>query len=90
MLRRPTKPPEGAKLKETADMIAWRKEFEKLSTDDHISKLSALGLDDEDMEEFKKMKAGAKVEDILGGESEGEEESITKSTAKTPEVKKKK
>lgn len=58
MLRKPTKPPEGAKMKETADMIAWRKEFEKMKTEDHLNKLKELGLDDEDLDEFKVLKKG--------------------------------
>lgn len=44
---------EGHPLAETADMKAWKKEFEKLSLSDHEEKLRSLGLDDEDLEEFK-------------------------------------
>jgi len=58
MLRKPQKPPEGAKLKETADMVAWRKEFEKMKLEDHKSKLKELGLDDEDLSEFDAMEKG--------------------------------
>ncbi|HPM85568.1 MAG: hypothetical protein PHY04_02340 [Candidatus ainarchaeum sp.] len=67
MLRKPTKPPEGAKMKETADMLAWRKEFEKMKTEDHLDKLKELGLDDEDLDEFKDLKKGKiKLEDEFG------------------------
>lgn len=45
---------EGHPLKDTADMQAWRKEFDKLSLGDHEEKLRSLGLDEEDIEEFKK------------------------------------
>jgi len=57
-MRKPVKPPEGAKMKETADMVAWKKEFEKMKTEDHKSKLKELGLDDEDLEEFEALEKG--------------------------------
>ena len=81
MLRKPQKPPEGAKMKETADMVAWKKEFSKLKTEDHLSKLKELGLDDEDLEEFKELKSGKKTieDEILGNEP-----------AEAPEISKKK
>jgi len=67
MLRKPQKPPEGAKMKETADMVAWKKEFSKMKTEEHLSKLKELGLDDEDLEEFKALEKGEKtLEDELG------------------------
>ena len=67
MLRKPQKPPEGAKMKETADMVAWKKEFSKMKTEDHLSKLKELGLDDEDLDEFKALEKGEKtLEDELG------------------------
>ncbi|MFA6268209.1 MAG: hypothetical protein WCW13_06225 [archaeon] len=66
MLRKPQKPPEGAKMKETADMVAWKKEFSKMKTEDHLSKLKELGLDDEDLNEFKALEKGEKtLEDEL-------------------------
>jgi hypothetical protein len=75
MLRKPVKPPEGAKMKETADMVAWRKEFQKMKTEDHLSKLKELGLDDEDLDEFKALEKGERtLEDELGGQTENEEE----------------
>ena len=68
MMRKPVKPPEGAKMKETADMVAWKKEFSKMKTEDHLSKLKELGLDDEDLDEFKALEKGEKtLEDELGG-----------------------
>ena len=67
-MRKPVKPPEGAKMKETADMVAWKKEFSKMKTEDHLSKLKELGLDDEDLDEFKALEKGEKtLEDELGG-----------------------
>lgn len=71
-MRKPVKPPEGAKMKETADMVAWKKEFSKMKTEDHLSKLKELGLDDEDLDEFKALEKGEKtLEDELGaGETE--------------------
>ncbi len=68
MLRKPQKPPEGAKLRDTPDMIAWKKEFEKMKTDDHKAKLKELGLDDDDLEEFEAMEKGEiSVEDEMSG-----------------------
>jgi hypothetical protein len=69
MLRKPQKPPDGAKMKETADMLMWRKEFEKMKIDDHKSKLKELGLDDEDLAEFDALEKGETTLDAeLGGE----------------------
>ena len=82
MLRKPQKPPEGAKMKKTADMIAWEKDFQKMKTEDHLSKLKELGLDDEDLNEFKALESGEKtLEDELGPAVEETEE---------PKLKKKK
>lgn len=50
MLRRKK---EGHPLPETAEMKAWKKEFEHMSLSEHEEKLRSLGLDDEDLEEFK-------------------------------------
>ena len=67
MLRKPQKPPEGAKMKETADMVAWKKDFQKMKTEDHLSKLKELGLDDEDLDEFKALEKGEiTLEDEMG------------------------
>lgn len=79
MLRKPQKPPEGAKMKETADMTMWRKEFEKMKTEDHLSKLKELGLDDEDLDEFKALEKG---ETTLDAEIGGEEVPISKDSKK--------
>ncbi len=74
MLRKPQKPPEGAKMKETADMVAWRKEFEKMKTEDHKSKLKELGLDDEDLEEFEALEKGeVSLEQEMGAGEEAKE-----------------
>ncbi len=67
MMRKPVKPPEGAKLKETADMIAWRKEFENMKESDHLAKMKELGLDEEDLEEFKVLRSGKSLEEELVG-----------------------
>jgi len=86
MMRKPQKPPEGAKMKETADMVAWKKEFEKMKTDDHKAKLKELGLDDEDLEEFEAMEKGElSLEDEISGVEKGpaeKETPITKKKAK--------
>jgi len=83
MMRKPVKPPEGARMKETADMVAWRKEFEKMKTSDHIEKLASLGLDDEDLEEFKEMKDnGVPLEKEILGEAEPTEEPAPKKKTK--------
>jgi hypothetical protein len=58
MPKKLNKPPEGAKMKDTADMIAWREEFEQMDTEEHLLKLKALGLTDEELEEFKEMEEG--------------------------------
>ena len=56
-------------MKETADMVMWRKEFEKMKTEEHLSKLKELGLDEEDLEEFKALEKGETTLDAeLGGE----------------------
>lgn len=52
--RKPKKFPEGTHIKETADFIAWKKEFNKMSLEDHEAKLKELGLDDEDIKDFEK------------------------------------
>lgn len=53
--RKLRKPPEGAKMPVTADMEAWLEEFKEMGTDEHLAKLKALGLDEDDLEEFKEM-----------------------------------
>ncbi|MBI2598010.1 MAG: hypothetical protein HYW50_02340 [Candidatus Diapherotrites archaeon] len=45
---------EGHPLEDTEDMKEWRREFEKMSLIDHEKKLKSLGLDEEDIEEFKR------------------------------------
>ncbi|MFA5357992.1 MAG: hypothetical protein WC308_03650 [archaeon] len=82
MMRKPQKPPEGAKKVETADMVAWRKEFEKMKTEDHLEKLAALGLDDEDLEEFKEMESGVPIEKELISEEPVAEEKAVKGLKK--------
>ena len=66
---------EGRPLKETADMKIWREEFNQMKPEDHDRVLKNLGLDDEDVEEFKEAVSGKKkLEDILGvQEGEGTE-----------------
>ncbi len=82
MMRKPQKPPEGAKKPETAGMAAWRKEFERMKPEEHIEKLAALGLDDEDLEEFKAMESGVPVEKELLPEEEPKGENPKKSLKK--------
>jgi len=79
MMRKPQKPPEGAKMKETADMVAWKKEFSKMKTEDHLSKLKELGLDDEDLDEFKALEKGEKtLEEELAPPAENEQTLVKK------------
>ena len=50
-------------------MVAWRTEFEQMKTEEHLSKLKELGLDEEDLEEFKEIESGTKsLEDEIVGE----------------------
>ena len=63
--RKLNKPPEGAKMKETADMIAWRQEFEEMDIEAHKARLKSLGLDDDDIAEFEEMEEGAPVEEEI-------------------------
>ena len=63
--RKLKKPEDGKKMPESADMVAWKKEFDEMKTDDHLAKLKALGLDDDEIEEFKEMEEGAPIEDEL-------------------------
>ncbi len=59
------KPPEGKKLPDTPDMQAWREEFEAMSKEEHLAKLKALGLDDEELAEFEEMESGITPEEEL-------------------------
>lgn len=81
-MRKPQKPPEGARLKETADMVAWRKEFEQMKTEDHLAKMKELGLDEDDLEEFKEMQSGKPLESELLGDSADEQSKSPKKKAK--------
>ena len=65
MLRKLNKPPEGARMKETADMVAWRKEFEEMDIEVHKARLKSLGLDEDDIAEFEEMEEGAPLEEEL-------------------------
>jgi hypothetical protein len=44
---------EGKKLPDTPDMKAWREEFNAMTKEEHLAKLKALGLDDEELAEFE-------------------------------------
>lgn len=44
---------EGHPLPKTAEMNAWEKEFKKITLEEHEEKLRSLGLEAEDLEEFK-------------------------------------
>jgi len=46
---------EGCPLPETAEMKAWREEYEDMSIEEHKAKLKGLGLGDEDFGEFKEI-----------------------------------
>lgn len=43
---------EGKLLPKTPEMVAWEKEFQKMSLEDHEEKLRSLGLAEEDIAEF--------------------------------------
>ena len=63
--RKLKKPDEGKRLPDTPDMVAWRKEFEEMDTKEHLARLKALGLDKEELEEFKKMEEGAPLDEEI-------------------------
>lgn len=44
---------EGKPLPETEDMKIWREEFDQMTQEDHVRVLKNLGIDDEELEEFK-------------------------------------
>ena len=69
-------------MKETADMVMWRKEFENMKTEEHLEKLKALGLDEEDLEEFQQMEKGVPLEKEILGEEAPVEEVAPKKKAK--------
>ena len=52
-------------MKETADMIAWRQEFEEMDMQAHKTRLKSLGLDDDDIAEFEEMEEGAPLEEEI-------------------------
>ena len=52
-------------MKETADMVAWRQEFEEMDMQAHKARLKSLGLDDDDIAEFEEMEEGAPVEEEI-------------------------
>lgn len=80
MARKLKKPLEGEKLPETPDFQAWKKEFESMSKDEHKQKLLALGLDDEEIEEWEEMEEeGIPLEEEIIEEGPIKE----KATAKT-------
>ena len=73
MARQIRKPPQGAKLPDSADMKAWREEFEAMGPEEHLAKLKSLGLDEEELEEFKEMEeGGVPVEEEMLKEEEKE------------------
>lgn len=51
--KKPVKPSEGARLKEKAEDKAWKQWFNQLSTQEHKSYLTKLGLDEEDIKEWE-------------------------------------
>jgi hypothetical protein len=82
--RKLNKPPEGAKKPMTADMKAWLEEFGEMKTDDHLAKLKSLGLDDDDLEEFKEMEEGIPLEEELLQTGPVVKEKDSKTTKKKP------
>jgi hypothetical protein len=89
--RKLKKPAEGMVKPITADMVAWKKEFDEIDIDEHKAKLKALGLDDDELAEFEEMEEGAPVEDeiMCEGPLGKEEEQPKKKTTKKKTTKKK-
>jgi len=79
MARALRKPPEGKKLPDSADMAAWRKEFEEMDLDTHLNKLKSLGLTEDELEEFKEMEEGAPLEEEIMMEGPVKKETKKKS-----------
>ena len=73
----------------TADMKAWLEEFGEMKTDDHLAKLKSLGLDDDDLEEFKEMEEGAPLEEEIMQEGPPLDEKPKKKAVKKKATKKK-
>lgn len=46
---------EGRPLEDTEEMKLWRKNYMQMSFEDHMEKLRCLGLDDNDIAEFKEV-----------------------------------
>ncbi len=86
--RKLKKPAEGAQMKESANMKAWREEFDQIDLDEHKAKLKALGLDDEEIAEFEEMEEGAPVEDEIMCEGPLGKETPAKKTTKKKATKK--
>jgi len=83
MMRKPQKPPEGARMKDTPDMVAWRKEFESMKPEEHLAKMKELGLDEDDLEEFKEIQSGKDLEsELLGDGAESSQKASPKKKAK--------
>ena len=88
--RKLNKPPQGAQKPVTADMVAWKREFDEMDIDAHKTKLKALGLDDEELAEFEEMEEGAPVEDEIMHEGPiRKEEETAKKLVKKKTTKKK-
>ncbi len=87
---------EGHKLSDTKDMEIWRDEFKEMTLEQHDEKLKALGLDDDEIEEFNENYDPKTATDLVEfDESEAEilEEEFggpedSKETAKKPTNKK--
>jgi len=84
------KPAEGAQKPMTPDMKAWLEEFKEMKTGDHLAKLKSLGLDEEELEEFKEMEeSGVPLEEEIMHEGpEAEEKTSKKKTTKKKAKKK--
>jgi len=81
MARQLKKPEEGKRLPDSADMVAWRKEFEEMDINAHKARLKSLGLDDEEIAEFEEMeKEGVPLEEELL--HEGPEKNIKEKKSK--------
>lgn len=79
MIKPSRKPPEGKKLPDTPDMKAWREEFDAMTKEEHLAKLKALGLDDEELAEFEEMEKGIPLEEEIVTNSKNKKTVIKKS-----------
>ncbi|HLC37035.1 MAG TPA: hypothetical protein VJK05_05520 [archaeon] len=87
--RKGRKPEEGEKLPDSADFVEWKKEFDKMSVEQHESKLAELGLDEEDIGDWKADLYGNPEEESKEGKEVKEVKEEKESSINKKEKKKK-